>query len=129
MDSFNNPTSGATVNFAAPGAGASATLSVLSAPTDANGHAAVTATANGTAGSYDVSGTTLGVPGSASFMLSNVTGAVGHITFVEQPTSTMADATISPPVTFHVTDSRGNGAVGATVTLSLQPARGPSMAR
>jgi adhesin/invasin len=124
-DAFNNPVSGATVSFAAPGSGASATLSSLTATTDANGHAAVNATANGTAGSYDVVATSPGASGSAVFVLTNVTGAVGQITFVQQPTNTMAGATITPPVTVHVADSQGNAEVGVTVTIHLQGGTGP----
>jgi sugar lactone lactonase YvrE len=69
-DSYGNPVSGVTVTFAAPAAGASATLSSNSLKTGAAGAANVTATANGTAGVYTVtaaaSGATL-----ASFSLTN----------------------------------------------------------
>ena len=49
-DSLGNPVSGVTVNFAAPGSGASAALSASSAVTDAGGHVTVNATANSIAG-------------------------------------------------------------------------------
>ena len=69
-DSYGNPVSGATVVFAVPSTGASATLSSNSVKTGAAGAANVTATANGTAGGYTVtaaaSGATL-----ASFSLTN----------------------------------------------------------
>jgi CSLREA domain-containing protein len=63
---------GVTVNFAAPGSGASATLSRSSAVTGSNGVASVTATANATTGNYSV---TAGVTGlsSVSFSLTNQT--------------------------------------------------------
>jgi Metallo-peptidase family M12B Reprolysin-like/Bacterial Ig-like domain (group 1) len=53
-DATNLVVSGVTVTFAVPGAGASATLSAASAVTDANGVAQVTASANGSPGSYTV---------------------------------------------------------------------------
>jgi uncharacterized protein (TIGR03437 family) len=122
LDAFNNPVSGATVTFAAPGSGASATLSALSTSTDANGHASVTATANGTAGSYSVTAGVNGVSASASFSLTNVTGAPGQISFVQQPSNTPAGIAISPPVIVRVADGSGNFVNGAVVTISLQEA-------
>jgi Abnormal spindle-like microcephaly-assoc'd, ASPM-SPD-2-Hydin/Bacterial Ig-like domain (group 1) len=69
-DSYGNPVSGVTVTFAAPAAGASATLSSNTVKTGSAGTASITATANGTAGVYTVtaaaSGATL-----ASFSLTN----------------------------------------------------------
>jgi adhesin/invasin len=125
-DTFDNPVSGVTVNFAAPASGASATLVPLSMTTDANGHASTTATANSTAGgSYNVTATVPSMPGSAAFALTNVTGAVGHITFVApQPSNTEAGAIINQStggVVVLLTDAGGNPVPGASVTLGLQP--------
>ncbi len=120
LDAFNNPVSGATVTFAAPGSGASATLSASSAMTDVNGIAVVTATANSVAGSYSVTAATAGVAASASFALTNVVGAVGQIAFVQQPANTQAGAVISPPVTVRATDAGSNPIFGATITISVQ---------
>jgi adhesin/invasin len=72
-DSNGNPVSGVTVTFTVPASGASATLSSLTAVTDANGHARVTATANGTVGSYNVTATAAGATGTATFALTNTT--------------------------------------------------------
>jgi sugar lactone lactonase YvrE len=119
LDSNDNPVSGATVTFTAPGSGASATLSAP-ALTDANGIAAVTATANGVAGSYSVTAATGGVATSASFSLTNVTGSVGHVAFVQQPANTPAGDAISPPVTVRVVDAGSNSVAGASVTIHLQ---------
>ncbi len=69
------PLEGAVVTFAAPGAGASATLSATTAVTNSLGEAAVTATANGTLGSYTVTAT--GGGSSASFALENATPVIG----------------------------------------------------
>jgi uncharacterized repeat protein (TIGR01451 family) len=72
-DSNGNPVSGVTVTFTVPASGASATLSSPTAVTDANGHARVTATANGTVGSYNVTATVAGATGTATFALTNTT--------------------------------------------------------
>jgi hypothetical protein len=69
-DAYGNPLSGVTVTFAAPAAGASATLSSNSVKTGSAGTASITATANGTGGVYTV---TAGASGAtlASFSLTN----------------------------------------------------------
>ena len=54
MDSLGNPVSGASVTFTPPGSGASAAITGSPATTNASGIASVTATANGTAGGYNV---------------------------------------------------------------------------
>src|ERR1035438_687566 len=65
-DSGSNPVSGVTVNFAVPASGASATLSA-SGVTNGSGVASVTATANATPGSYNVTASVLGVATPATF--------------------------------------------------------------
>jgi adhesin/invasin len=119
-DASGNPVSGATVNFAVPGSGASAVLNASSAITDANGHAAVNATANDMAGSYVVSATTPGITANANFSLTNVAGTVAQVTFVQQPNNTAAGAIITPAVLVLVLDQGGHPASGATVTVHLQ---------
>jgi adhesin/invasin len=118
-DTFGNPLSGLTVTFTAPTTGASATLSAATATTDANGHASVSATANGTAGSYTVSASVAGVTPSASFALTNVTGVGSSLTFTQQPVSTPAGA-IMPAVAVRATDNGGNPISGVTISLSAQ---------
>ncbi len=121
-DTSGNPVSGVTVNFAAPGSSASATLSAATAVTDATGHASVTATANTTAGSYLITATTAGVTGNASFSLTNMAGSASQMSFSQQPTNAIAGARITPPVVVLVADAGGNPTAGAVVTLSLQGA-------
>ena len=75
----NQPVQGVTVQFAAPGSGASAALSSPTAVTNASGLASVTATANATAGPYTVSATVTGVAGAANFSLTNNPPAPGSI--------------------------------------------------
>lgn len=76
---------GITVTFAAPGAGASAALGAPSCVTDAFGECSVTATANATAGAYNVQASVAGVAGTASFALTNLAAAAavpGSVTAV-----------------------------------------------
>ncbi|MGA3042973.1 MAG: putative Ig domain-containing protein [Bryobacteraceae bacterium] len=69
-DPCGNPLAGVAVTFTAPASGASAVLSAGSAFTASNGTASVTASANGTPGSYTVAATAYGL--SANFSLTNV---------------------------------------------------------
>ncbi len=73
-DAAGSPVAGATVSFAAPGLGASAVLSAAQATTNGAGLASVTATANGTTGSYAVTAFASGIGYSAPafFTLTNV---------------------------------------------------------
>jgi sugar lactone lactonase YvrE len=121
-DAYGNPVSGALVTYAAPGSGASATLSSTTATTGITGVASVTATANGTAGSYSVGASitatvssvrraTSASSTSASFSLTNnaVTFTVtspGTISLTQGGTGT-AKFTLS-----------GSGTPSGTVTLA-----------
>ena len=67
------PVAGGTVTFSAPTSGASAILSATTATIDTNGQAGVTATANGTTGSYTVTASASGAATPASFSLTNQT--------------------------------------------------------
>lgn len=69
------PVAGKQVSFAAPTTGASATLSVSTAQTDADGYAQVSATANGISGGYSVTATAGSA--SASFALTNTATSGG----------------------------------------------------
>jgi sugar lactone lactonase YvrE len=101
LDASNNPVSGATVSFAAPASGASASLSALTATTASNGTASVMATANGTASvnPYSVVATVTG--NAASFSLTN-TQAASSLTVTPSATGLVygqpvtIKATISP---------------------------------
>jgi hypothetical protein len=70
-DAFGNAVEGVEVDFDAPSSGASADLSATSVLTDANGLAQVTATANGTVGSYDITASVSGISPPATFSLTN----------------------------------------------------------
>jgi len=88
-DSLGNPTPQVLVYFVTPTSGPSATLSSNAVLTDANGVAEVTATANGTPGSY-VAGafvfhTTIETPIFQSFALTNQSPAVSTIPTLSWP--------------------------------------------
>jgi adhesin/invasin len=122
-DAANNPVSGATVTFMAPGSGASAALASSSAITDATGHASVNALANNIAGGYTVNAATSGASGTASFSLTNLAAGAAHLVFVQQPASTTAGSTISA-VSVRLTDSGNNPVSGTVVTLTAQGGSG-----
>jgi hypothetical protein len=65
------PVAGGVITFAAPSSGASAGLSGVMVTIGPTGVASVTATANGTAGSYTANATTSGAAAPASFALTN----------------------------------------------------------
>ncbi len=115
-DLLGNPVSGATVNFAAPGSGASATVPA-SATTDSSGVATVTATANGTAGSYSVTASVVGVGTPASFNLTNLAGLPAILIEIgPQQQTTTQTATINTafadPLELTVEDADGNPVPG-----------------
>lgn len=70
-DPANAPFVGAAVTFAAPASGAGAVLATPHVLTDASGVAQTAATANATAGTYDVTATVSGVTGTSAFHLTN----------------------------------------------------------
>ena len=118
-DSNGTAVSGISVSFSAPGSGASAVLSALTAVTDVNGQASVAATANGAAGSYVVNAAATGVSAPAAFNLTNTAGAVSQIAFEHQPGNSQAGASLTPAVTVRVRDTNGNPIGGASVSISL----------
>ncbi len=73
LDSSGSPIPGVIITFAAPTGGAGATPSTIRAITVAGGHASITPTANGIAGTYTVSATASGIATPANFVLTNST--------------------------------------------------------
>ncbi|HEY4355009.1 MAG TPA: MBG domain-containing protein [Acidobacteriaceae bacterium] len=77
VDAYGNGVPGITVTFSVPASGASATLSTtFPLTTDSLGEAGLVVTANGTAGSYDVTATAAGLATPATFALTNKPVAV-----------------------------------------------------
>jgi hypothetical protein len=104
VDAYNNPVSGATVTFTAPGSGAGATFSTAAA-TASDGTTSATATANGTAGAtaYAVTANVVGATTPASFTLTN-TKASTSVTVTPLATSIV----YGQPVTINAAVTPGN---------------------
>ncbi len=125
-DAGNQPVSGATVTFAPPGAGASATLSSTTATTDASGIATVSATANGVAGSFAVSASVTGVATPTSFALTNTAGAPASVAVQSgSGQSTTVATAFGAQLVARVADAQGNAVSGVNVSFSA-PAAGAS---
>jgi hypothetical protein len=85
------PVAGGAITFTAPGSGASAVLA--GSPTiGSDGKASVTATANGTTGTYTVSAAASGIASPAKFTLTNTAPASPTITPLTLAATTMAAA-------------------------------------
>ena len=125
-DAQGNPVSGVSVAFAAPGAGASATLGASSATSNASGLAGVSATANGVAGTYAVTATAAGVATPVMFTETNVAGAPASVAVVSgSPQSTVVGTAFGAQLLVAVTDTFGNPVGGVTVGFGV-PATGAS---
>jgi hypothetical protein len=127
------PTSGVSVTFTAPASGASGTFATTTPGatdtevTNASGVATSQVfTANTTAGAYTVTATATGATGSASFSLTNTAGAAANLAATSGGGQSAAVGTaFANPLVATVTDSGGNGVMGASVTFTA-PAVGAS---
>ncbi len=125
-DAQGNPVSGVNVAFAAPGAGASATLGAASATSDASGLAAVNATANGVAGTFAVTATAAGVATPVAFTETNVAGAAASIAVASgSPQSAVVGTAFGAQLVVAVVDAFGNPVAGVAVGFGV-PATGAS---
>ena len=123
----SEPVSGGQVTFTGPGSGAGATLNTSPATIGKNGQAHVSAIANATAGSYQVSATASGVTSAVSFNLTNSTGTPGvayQLVFGQQPSDAAAGAANSPAVTVKIEDSYGTVVKSNTSTVTLKLSSG-----
>ncbi len=125
-DTFGNPVSGVTVSFAVPGSGASGTLSTVPAVTNASGIAVMPIAANTKAGSYQATGTSGTLTGTATYNLTNDPGAAtkvnasggnGQTAVVNTAFGQVLEAT--------VTDTYGNPISGVSVSF-VSPSSGAS---
>ena len=127
-DASNNPISGLSVTFTAPSTGASGSFTgSATVTTNASGIATAPAfTANGTAGTYSVSASVVGLGATASFSLTNQAGAPG---IVVSSGGNNQSSPISTPfgtqLSVTVTDSGGNPLPNVTVTFTA-PSSGAS---
>ena len=120
-DAANQLVPAVTVTFAAPTSGASAALSATSAVTDANGNAQVTASANGSAGSYSVvaTATSGNVANPFGFALTNSGGNNPVLSVVVNGSGTVTGAGINCPSVCSTAPT-----AGSVITLSATPGSG-----
>ena len=117
-DAAGDPVPNITVTWAANGTTTApgGTLSAATSTTDANGLASVNVTANGKAGSFQVTASAVGPP--AQFTLTNTAGAATSITIHagSSPQTTVINTPFTQPLTAFVTDAGSNPVQGVTVT-------------
>jgi hypothetical protein len=126
-DAGNNPVVGATVTFAPPGAGASATIAGgNTAITGANGQATSgVVTANTVAGSYNIGASVPSVAG-VNFAMTNNPGPAATVTATSgTPQNAGVGAAFAAPLVATVRDANNNVVPGVTVTFT-PPASGAS---
>ena len=120
LDPYNNPVSGVSVTFAAPGSGASGTFpGGATLTTGVNGQVSDAIMANTTAGAYSVTATATGVSTPASFSLSNTAGAAASVTVASGANqSATVNTTFSSALVVLVADQYGNPVSGVNVTFA-----------
>jgi uncharacterized repeat protein (TIGR01451 family)/uncharacterized repeat protein (TIGR02543 family) len=127
-DVYGNPVPGVAVTFAAPASGATASLTpATSQLTDLRGLVTVTATANGLAGSYQVTASTASGVAPVAFPLTNDPGAPARLV-ARADTATQAatvGTTFTRRLVVTVYDAQDNLVPGAAVAFSA-PAGGPT---
>ncbi len=130
-DSGGNPVANATVTFTAPAVNASGSfaggaLTVMVQTNAAGVASAPTFTANGTAGSYNVTATVPGVSGVATFALTNNAGGPASITANSGGgQSARVTTAFTTPLVATVKDNGGNPVANVTVTFAA-PGAGAS---
>lgn len=119
-DSGGNPVEGLTVTFSVPGSGASANLSTTTTTTNTLGRAITYATANGTDGSYQVTGTVDASGDTVQFALTNAAPAGLVLTLDHQGDnqSTLVNTAFTERLSFVVTDGGGNPIEGLDITFT-----------
>ena len=127
LDSRGNPAGGVAVNFAAPAAGATATLTGT-VITNLFGQANNLTTANTIAGAYTVTATATGAPTTASFSLTNRPDVPATIALIGgTPQTATVNTAFAAALRVNVRDQFGNIVPGATVNFAA-PVSGASAA-
>ena len=125
LDAFGNVVPGAAVTFVAPASGASATFggaAIVITGLDGIATSPIL-TANGAAGTYNVTATATGAS-SAAFSLTNLAAVPKTVTFIRQPpSSTAAGSAMTPAIIVQVQDEFQNSLPGVQVAMLLE---GPS---
>jgi hypothetical protein len=123
-DVNGNPVAGASVNFAAPTTGASATITPATAISGANGVANAAAMANGTNGSYTVVASVTGFSTTAQFNLTNTDfnlALSSSTVTVQHGSSATVNVTISPLSGFNSAVAFGCTGLPDGVTCTFSP--------
>lgn len=124
-DANGNPIPRLAVAFAGPGSGARATLSAASDITDTNGVADITATANGTPGTYAVTATIPGIASPISLTLTNI-GPPASLTLVSGTPQSATVATSYADLAVLVRDAANLPLANITVSYA-KPGSGASV--
>ncbi len=125
-NTLGQPVEDATVTFSVAASGASATLDSVTAVTDVDGIASVTATASTVAGAHTITASVAGVATTAAFSLTNLAGPAAAIAASSGDGQTQTiEAAFPAPLVVLVTDAHQNAVPGATVTFTA-PAAGAS---
>lgn len=125
-DAFGNGISGQSVTFVvSPGVtGASGTLtSPATVPTNSSGIATASITANGTAGTFQVTAGAPGV-GQTNFVLTNIGSPTAILAVSGSGQSAGVGQPFAAPLVAKVTDSAGDPISGVTVTFTINPMNG-----
>jgi len=103
VDAYGNPNSGVVVTFAGPASGAGISPASADVSTAADGTASLTAIANASSGSYNVTASTAGLASTVTFALNNTSAS--SRTFVSQvaPLPVSAGTGTNVPTTFLAT--------------------------
>ena len=126
-DLHDNPVAGATVSFASPVGGATATVSAATATTDALGHASVVATAGTVAGSYQVEAAI--AAGTTSFALGNRPGAAAQLVLIAGGgQATEVGVAFAAPIVVQLEDAFANPIPDAAIAVAA-PADGARATR
>lgn len=125
-----NPINGITVTYTAPGAGASGLFggsATGTATTNASGIASSPAfTANGTTGSYSVTGGIGTAIPTVAYSLTNTGPAASIAATAGTPQNTLAGQAFATPLQATVKDSNGTPVFGVTVTFTVVANNGTS---
>ena len=124
QDRYQNVFVNTPVTFTAPTSGAGVTFSgSATVNTDSSGIATTpTMTSNSQAGLFQVMAAATSLMSSpVAFSLTNLASTANRLSFVQQPTDTVAGQDITPVVTVQLQDSSGNPVQTAGIPVTVQP--------
>ena len=127
VDADGNPVPGASVTFAAPASGPSASLSAPIVVTNNAGVASTSAIANTASGALNIVASVGGSVSPLTFSLTNLPGTAVSLKPVSgNYQSTLVNTTFPVPLVVSALDAYGNPVPGAAVTFTGPPSSAPS---